>query len=243
MYKRVGSLVQYGLLATLIIYGLITHWSVPQIYTFISIIVLGIVLGLLFLIYNVQSLTGEQKIGTHLGLSALAILIVALFNGWININWGQVFTWLLILSGLALLAYFGYQYYLNQKAKEPLEEETGAPTIDDDETTSNYYNETDSSNVNDLTSDYQEVIQDQEDLEESEVVVIEYDDLDEEAEEEGEFQPDFETRTTQVEEKQFPDPLPEEDLTHEPTQDQNNRVDLAEEDYDELNPEDPNYHG
>lgn len=250
MYKRVGSLVKYGLLATLIIYGLFTHWSVPAIYTFLSIIVLGIVLGLLFLVYNVQSLTGEQKIGTHLGLSALAILIVALFNGWININWTQVFTWLLIISGLVLLSYFGYQYYLNQKAKEPLEEETGAPTIEDGGIITNHYDESIYNNETEGPTEVEGVADKHEtadsDLEDGEdsVVVVEYDyeepTQESQAGEDGEIEPEFETHVTQAGDKQSLDPLPEEDLLTESDQDMHNRPNL-EEDYEELNPEDPNY--
>lgn len=123
MFKRVGSLIQYGLLATLLVYGLYSNWGAPQIYTFLSIIILGVILGLLFLIYNIRSMAFSQKLGTHLACSALAILIVALFNNWIQINWGQVFTWILILSGLALLAYIGYQYFMNNKKKSPQQKE------------------------------------------------------------------------------------------------------------------------
>ncbi|MBG9981399.1 DUF3021 family protein [Facklamia sp. DSM 111018] len=123
MFKRVGSLIQYGLLATLLVYGLYSNWGVPQIYTFLSILILGVILGLLFLIYNIRSMAFSQKLGTHLAFSALAILIVALFNNWIQINWGQVFTWILILSGLALLAYIGYQYLMNNKKKSSQQKE------------------------------------------------------------------------------------------------------------------------
>ena len=250
MYKRVGSLVQYGLLATLIIYGLLTHWSVPAIYTFLSIIVLGIVLGLLFLVYNIQSLSGEQKIGTHLGLSALAILVVALFNGWININWTQVFTWLLIISGLVLLAYLGYQYYLNQKAKEPLEEETGAPTIEDGGIITNRYDESiykdeaEDSQENMTGSDHQTADNHLEETDDSVVVVeYEYDDLTEEvvAEADEALEADDERQSPETESNQPLDPLPEEDFLYEPNQDMHNRSNI-DDDYEELNPEDPNYH-
>lgn len=117
MFKRVGSLIQYGLLATLLIFGFVNNWGAPQIYTYLSVIVLGIVLGLLFLIYNIKSMTFPQKLAMHLGFSALAILIVAIFNGWLIVNWDRVFTAILIICGLALLIYFGYQYSLNSRLK------------------------------------------------------------------------------------------------------------------------------
>lgn len=117
MFKRVGSLIQYGLLATLLIFGFVNNWGAPQIYTYLSVIVLGIVLGLLFLIYNIKSMTFPQKLAMHLGFSALAILIVAIFNGWLIVNWDRVFTAILIICGLALLIYFGYQYSLNSRMK------------------------------------------------------------------------------------------------------------------------------
>lgn len=114
MAKRVATYIQYGLLATLLVYGLMASWGGPALYTFISIIVLGIVLGLLFLIYSVKNLTFSQKLASHLGASAIAILIVCLFNGWLQVDWEKFFTWLLILSGLALLGYIGYLYLKNK---------------------------------------------------------------------------------------------------------------------------------
>lgn len=131
MFKRVGSLIQYGLLATLLVFGFVNHWGVPQIYTYLSVIVLGIVLGLLFLIYNLKSMTFSQKLAMHIGFSALAILVVAIFNGWLTVNWDRVFTAILIICGLVLLIYFGYQYYMNNRSKAKQEDPVStADTLD-----------------------------------------------------------------------------------------------------------------
>ncbi|EHR37949.1 DUF3021 domain-containing protein [Facklamia languida] len=130
MFKRVGSLIQYGLLATLLVFGFVNHWGVPQIYTYLSVIVLGIVLGLLFLIYNLKSMTFSQKLAMHIGFSALAILVVAIFNGWLTVNWDRVFTAILIICGLVLLIYFGYQYYMNSRSKAQEDPVNTVDTLD-----------------------------------------------------------------------------------------------------------------
>ncbi|MGX7109127.1 DUF3021 family protein [Facklamia miroungae] len=137
MFKRAGSFVQYGLLATLLTYGLLTSLGGPKVYTFLSIVVLGIVLGLLFLIYYVRSLTFAQKLASHIGASALAIIAVSLFNGWMQVAWDKVFAWILILSVLALIAYFGYHYLVNKRQNpQPIKEvdrtERVAPRADFD---------------------------------------------------------------------------------------------------------------
>lgn len=130
MFKRVGSLIQYGLLATLLVFGFVNHWGVPQIYTYLSVIVLGIILGLLFLIYNLKSMTFSQKLAMHIGFSALAILVVAIFNGWLTVNWDRVFTAILIICGLVLLIYFGYQYYMNNRSKVQEDTVRSVDTLD-----------------------------------------------------------------------------------------------------------------
>lgn len=114
MMKRVANLIQCGLLSVLLVYGLIVNWGVPKIYTFLSVVVLGVVLGLLFLIYGIEEWEYRRRFGLHIGLSALAILLVALFNQWIVIDWTRVFMVILILAGLALLGYLAYYYYKNQ---------------------------------------------------------------------------------------------------------------------------------
>ena len=124
MLKRAGSFIQYGLLATLLFYGIISNLGSSQLMTFLSVVVLGIVLGLLCLFYYAGSLTFGQKLASHLGFSALAILIVCLFNGWIHIAWDKVFTWTLIISGLLLLAYLGYRYLTAKKSKVDQEKMT-----------------------------------------------------------------------------------------------------------------------
>ncbi|EKB54764.1 DUF3021 family protein [Facklamia hominis] len=114
MMKRVANLIQCGLLSVLLVYGLIVNWGIPKIYTFLSVVVLGVVLGLLFLIYGIEEWEYRRRFGVHIGLSALAILLVALFNQWIVIDWTRVFMVILILAGLALLGYLAYYYYKNQ---------------------------------------------------------------------------------------------------------------------------------
>ncbi|MCR8969948.1 DUF3021 family protein [Facklamia sp. 7083-14-GEN3] len=137
MFKRAGSFVQYGLLATLLTYGLLTSLGGPQVYTFLSIVILGIILGLLFLIYYAKSLTFGQKLASHIGASALAIIAVALFNGWMQVDWDRVLLVIIILSVLALLAYFGYHYLMNKRKKpqttiEPEATDRVAPRSDFD---------------------------------------------------------------------------------------------------------------
>ncbi|MGF3072884.1 DUF3021 family protein [Facklamia sp. P12945] len=117
MFKRAGSFVQYGLLVTLLTYGLLTSLGGPQIYTFLSIVILGIILGLLFLIYYTKSLTFGQKLASHIGASALVIIAVALFNGWMQVDWDKVLAGILILSVLCLFVYFGYHYLMNKRQK------------------------------------------------------------------------------------------------------------------------------
>lgn len=115
--KRIGNLIQYGVLGTLLVFGSIIYWGTPSFKTFLSVIILGVVLGLLFLIYNIQKYSFYEKFTAHIVLSALAIFAVSIFNMWLVIKWDLVFTWLLIIGGLVLLAYFGYQYYIKNKDK------------------------------------------------------------------------------------------------------------------------------
>lgn len=115
MNTRLFSIVKDALLITLLIYTLIVSWNYGGLLAFISIIILGIVLGLLTTVYDMDSLEFSKQVAIHVGGSVLAILIVALINGWLVIDWGKVFSAILILAILAVLGFGGYMYYKNKK--------------------------------------------------------------------------------------------------------------------------------
>lgn len=115
MNKKIFPIIKDTLLVTLLIYTLIVSWNYGGMLAFVSIVVLGIVLGLLTLVYDIPSLQTSRQIGIHIGGSVLAILIVALINGWLVIDWGRVFTIILVIAILAIVGYGGYMYYKNRK--------------------------------------------------------------------------------------------------------------------------------
>lgn len=115
MNKKIFPIIKDTLLVTLLIYTLIVSWNYGGMLAFVSIIVLGIVLGLLTLVYDMPSLQTSRQIGIHIGGSVLAILIVALINGWLIIDWGRVFTVILVIAILAIVGFGGYMYYKNKK--------------------------------------------------------------------------------------------------------------------------------
>ena len=123
--QKVFNLIRNSLLITLIIAMFISALNTGKIFAFTSIVILGIVLGLLLLIYDIRSLSRGTQMTLHIIGSLAAIITVAILNSWVYINWNQVLTITLIGAAVALVLYLAYRYFF-KKNKNTTESEVAS---------------------------------------------------------------------------------------------------------------------
>ena len=112
--RNLFHIVRDALLITLIVFTFIVSLQTDNLFAFFSIVILGIVLGLLTYVYNIESLDKRTQVAIHVIGSVLAILIVALINAWIRIDWGRLLTFVIVLAIIAVIGYGLFMYFRNK---------------------------------------------------------------------------------------------------------------------------------
>lgn len=123
--QKVFNLIRNSLLITLLVTMFINALNTGKIFAFTSIVILGVVLGLLVLIYDIRSLNRGTQMTLHIIGSLAAIITVAVLNSWVYINWNQVLTIVLIGVAVALVLYLTYRYFF-KKNKNTTESEVAS---------------------------------------------------------------------------------------------------------------------
>lgn len=114
---RIFNLIRNSLLVTLLVAMLIEALNTGKIFAFTSIVILGIILGLLILVYDIRSLNRGTQMTIHIIGSLAAIITVAILNSWVYINWNQVLTIALIGAAVALVLYLAYRHFFKNNKK------------------------------------------------------------------------------------------------------------------------------
>lgn len=124
--QKVFNLIRNSLLITLLVTMFINALNTGKIFAFTSIVILGIVLGLLVLIYDIRSLSRGTQMTLHIIGSLAAIITVAVLNSWVYINWNQVLTIVLIGVAVALVLYLAYRYFFKKHTNNAKSEVTSS---------------------------------------------------------------------------------------------------------------------
>lgn len=122
---KIFNLIRNSLLVTLLVAMLIEALNTGKIFAFTSIVILGIILGLLILVYDIRSLSRGTQMTIHIIGSLAAIITVAILNSWVYINWNQVLTIALIGAAVALVLYLAYRHFFKNN-KNPAESEVAS---------------------------------------------------------------------------------------------------------------------